>query len=56
MCWQHKAYLHVCNVHCLIAALLYTLRMVQVKKVEAYGSSSGRTSKKVVVADCGQIS
>jgi cyclophilin family peptidyl-prolyl cis-trans isomerase len=27
-----------------------------VKKVEAYGSSSGRTSKKVVVADCGQIS
>jgi cyclophilin family peptidyl-prolyl cis-trans isomerase len=27
-----------------------------VKKVEGYGSSSGRTSKKVVVADCGQIS
>lgn len=27
-----------------------------VKKVEAYGSSSGRTSKKVVIADCGQIS
>jgi cyclophilin family peptidyl-prolyl cis-trans isomerase len=27
-----------------------------VKKVEGYGSSSGRTSKKVVIADCGQIS
>ena len=27
-----------------------------VKKVESYGSSSGRTSKKIVVADCGQLS
>jgi cyclophilin family peptidyl-prolyl cis-trans isomerase len=27
-----------------------------VKKVEGYGSSSGKTSKKIVIADCGQIS
>ena len=27
-----------------------------VKKVEAYGSGSGATSKKIVVADCGQLS
>lgn len=26
-----------------------------VKKIEAYGSQSGKTSKKVVVADCGQL-
>jgi hypothetical protein len=32
------------------------LCMLQVKKVEGYGSGSGRTSKKIVIADCGQIS
>ncbi|XP_068609260.1 peptidyl-prolyl cis-trans isomerase [Brachionichthys hirsutus] len=26
-----------------------------VKKVESYGSQSGKTSKKVVIADCGQL-
>jgi cyclophilin family peptidyl-prolyl cis-trans isomerase len=26
-----------------------------VKKVESYGSSSGRTSAKIVIADCGQL-
>ncbi|KAK2717529.1 peptidyl-prolyl cis-trans isomerase-like [Artemia franciscana] len=26
-----------------------------VKQVESYGSSSGKTSKKVVIADCGQL-
>ncbi|XP_035670741.1 peptidyl-prolyl cis-trans isomerase-like [Branchiostoma floridae] len=26
-----------------------------VKKVEGYGSSSGKTSKKIVIADCGQL-
>lgn len=26
-----------------------------VKKIEAFGSSSGKTSKKVVIADCGQL-
>ncbi|GBF93485.1 hypothetical protein Rsub_06618 [Raphidocelis subcapitata] len=30
--------------------------MAVVKKVESYGSGSGRTSKKIVVADCGQLS
>jgi len=27
-----------------------------VKKVESFGSGSGRTSKKIVIADCGQLS
>jgi peptidylprolyl isomerase len=27
-----------------------------VKKIEGYGSGSGKTSKKIVIADCGQIS
>jgi peptidylprolyl isomerase len=27
-----------------------------VKKIESYGSSSGKTSKKIVVEDCGQLS
>ena len=27
-----------------------------VKKVESYGSASGATSKKIVIADCGQLS
>ena len=26
-----------------------------VKKVESYGSSSGRTSKKLVIDDCGEL-
>jgi len=26
-----------------------------VKKIEAYGSQSGKTSKKIIVADCGQL-
>ena len=26
-----------------------------VRKVEGYGSGSGRTSKKIVIADCGQL-
>lgn len=26
-----------------------------VKRVESYGSQSGRTSKKIVVSDCGQL-
>lgn len=36
--------------------LLTLLLLLQVKKIEGYGSSSGRTSKKIVIADCGQIS
>jgi peptidyl-prolyl isomerase F (cyclophilin D) len=27
-----------------------------VQKVESFGSGSGRTSKKIVIADCGQLS
>jgi len=28
--------------------------MEVVKKVESYGSQSGKTSKKIVIVDCGQ--
>lgn len=27
-----------------------------VKQVESYGSQSGKTSKKIIIADCGQLS
>jgi hypothetical protein len=27
-----------------------------VKKIESYGSSSGRTSAPIVIAECGQLS
>lgn len=27
-----------------------------VKKIESYGSKSGKTSKKIVITDCGQLS
>lgn len=30
--------------------------MAVVRKVESFGSGSGKTSKKIVIADCGQIS
>ena len=30
--------------------------MEVIKKMEATGSDSGKTSKKVVIADCGQVS
>jgi len=33
-----------------------TKGMDVVKKIEGYGSSSGKTSKKIVVDDCGQLS
>ena len=26
-----------------------------VKKVESFGSQSGKTSKKIIIADCGQM-
>ena len=26
-----------------------------VKQIEAYGSESGKTAKKIVIADCGQL-
>jgi hypothetical protein len=43
--------------HCPVCLLsLLPVWTVQVKKVEGYGSSSGKTSKKIVIADCGQIS
>ena len=29
--------------------------MEVVKKVESYGSSSGKTSKTITIADCGQL-
>lgn len=33
-----------------------TKGMDVVKKIESFGSSSGRTSKPIVISDCGQLS
>ena len=30
--------------------------MAVVRKVEGFGSANGKTSKKIVIADCGQLS
>ena len=40
--------------HCVFGAV--TDGMDVVKKIEAVGSQSGKTSKPVVIADCGQLS
>ena len=29
--------------------------METIKKVESYGSRSGKTSKKIIISDCGQV-
>lgn len=51
-CFHTKQLLKV-NRMVLLRLVLFRL---QVKKVESYGSGSGRTSKKIVIADCGQLS
>ena len=40
--------------HCVFGNV--TKGMDVVKKVESYGSQSGQTSAKIIVADCGQLS
>ena len=40
--------------HCVFGNV--TKGMDVVKKIETYGSSGGQTSKKIVIADCGQLS
>ena len=55
---KHVVFGQVCNI---ILASIFTPELVQVvegmevvKKMESYGSQSGKTSKKIVIADCGQ--
>jgi hypothetical protein len=50
--WLHRNWV---TATVLLRSLLVLL-VLQVKKVEGYGSGSGRTSKKIVIADCGQLS
>ena len=40
--------------HCVFGNV--TKGMDVVKAIEAYGSQSGQTSKKIIIADCGQLS
>jgi peptidyl-prolyl isomerase F (cyclophilin D) len=40
--------------HVVFGAVVEGLEIV--KKIEGLGSESGKTSKKIVIADCGQIS
>jgi len=40
--------------HCVFGSVVEGLDVV--KKVEGYGSQNGKTSKKVVIDDCGQLS
>lgn len=42
------------NRHVVFGAVVEGMDVV--KKIEALGSQSGKTSKKIVVADCGQLS
>lgn len=39
--------------HCVFGSIVEGMDIV--KKIESYGSDSGKTSKKIVVADCGQL-
>ncbi|ORE17914.1 hypothetical protein BCV71DRAFT_123176 [Rhizopus microsporus] len=38
-----------------ISAMLTLYRMDVVKKFESYGSQSGRPTKKITIADCGEL-
>ena len=39
--------------HCVFGQVVDGLDVI--RKVESYGSDSGKTSKKITVADCGQL-
>lgn len=58
--WLLRLVLVSTQSNCSKVNRMVLLRLVlfrlQVKKVESYGSGSGRTSKKIVIADCGQLS
>ena len=42
------------GVNCFIFTEQVVEGMEVVKKIESFGSQSGKTSKKIVIADCGQ--
>jgi len=39
--------------HCVFGSVVEGMNVV--KAIEALGSQSGKTSKKIIVADCGQL-
>lgn len=41
------------NKHVVFGSIVEGMDVV--KKIESFGSQSGKTSKKIVVADCGQL-
>ena len=40
----------------VLCILICSVGMDVVKKIEGYGSNSGKTSKTITIADCGEIS
>lgn len=42
------------NAHVVFGQVVEGMDVV--KQLESYGSQSGKTSKKIVIADCGQLS
>lgn len=42
------------NRHVVFGTIVEGMEVI--KKIESYGSQSGKTSKKISIADCGQLS
>ncbi len=45
---------HLDGKHCVFGKVVEGMETV-VRQIEKYGSNSGKTSKKIVIADCGQL-
>ncbi|KAH9395279.1 hypothetical protein TYRP_020843 [Tyrophagus putrescentiae] len=57
-CWTQHQRFAVLHLHCEDPVARWKARygMDVVKKIESFGTQSGKTNKKIVIADCGQLS